>query len=91
MSKYHFEFDLPKSAYLRKNRGIGFEEIITLIEAGKLLDSLPHPKRDKYTQQEIFILDIGGYVWIVPYICKGDAVRLITCYPSRKETKKWFL
>jgi hypothetical protein len=89
MGSYSFEFDLSNSVYLREQRGIGFEEIITLIEAGNLLAVLPHPRPDKYPGQELYCIDIDGYVWIAPYIRKGDAIRLITCYPSRKETKKW--
>ncbi len=91
MSNNSFEFDLLKSAYLRESRGIGFEEIVILIETGKLLCVLPHPKQGKYGGQELYVVDVGGYVWLVPCIKRGNSIRLITCYPSRKETKKWLL
>jgi uncharacterized DUF497 family protein len=89
MNEKKFEFDIAKSAWLRKQRGIGFEEIITLIEAGKLLASIDNPNQDEYAQQKIYLIDIEQYVWLVPYINRGDVIRLITCYPSRKITKKW--
>lgn len=89
MSGYGFEFDLLKSAYLRESRGIGFEEIIALMENGNLLGVLPHPNPSKYPGQELYCIDVDGYVWIAPYLKKGNVIRLITCYPSRKETKKW--
>jgi uncharacterized DUF497 family protein len=43
--EYHFAFDAEKNARLKAERGIGFEEIIALIESGKLLALLDHPNR----------------------------------------------
>ncbi len=85
-----FEFDLSKSALLRKTRGIGFEEIVVLIEEGRLLAVLSHPNSDRHPQQEIYLVDVNGYVWVVPILKSNGIVRLITCYPSRKETKIFF-
>ena len=89
MNKTNFEFDAAKSAWLRKQRGIGFEEIIVLIEAGKLLFSTEHHNKLKHGEQGIYEIDVENYIWLVPYIKKEHNIRLITCYPSRKATKKW--
>lgn len=84
-----FEFDLAKSALLRKTRGMGFEEIVVLIEEGRLLAILPHPNSNKHPEQEVYLVDVNGYVWVVPTIKNNGVVRLVTCYPSRKETKNF--
>lgn len=90
MGNNSFEFDLSKSAFLRQTRGIGFEEIISIIEDGGVLSVLPHPNQNKHPEQQIYILDVCGYVWMMPVVVKDNGViRLITCYPSRKETKKY--
>ena len=40
----YFAWDDAKNAKLRKERGIGFEDIVFHIERGDLLDILEHPK-----------------------------------------------
>lgn len=89
MDNIKFEFDSGKSSFLRKQRGFGFEEIIILIEAGKLLATIEHPKLNDYPEQKIYLLDIKNYIWLVPHVKRGNIIRLITCYPSRKATKQW--
>ena len=89
MDSIRFEFDSGKSSFLRKQRGFGFEEIIILIEAGKLLATIEHPKANDYPEQKIYLLDVENYIWLVPHVKRGNIIRLITCYPSRKATKQW--
>ena len=89
MDNIRFEFDSVKSLFLRGQRGFGFEEIIVLIEAGKLLAAIEHPKPDVYPEQKIYLLDVENYIWLVPHVKRGNVIRLITCYPSRKATKQW--
>ena len=46
-----YDFDPEKNAWLIANRGISFEQIIALIEAGKLLQILEHSNQAKYPGQ----------------------------------------
>lgn len=82
-----FEWDERKNAFLKKERGISFEEIVNLIAQGELIAVRNHPNPEKYPDQKIFILDVDGYAWVVPFEKRGDRLRLITAYPSRKWTK----
>ena len=84
----NFAFDPEKDAKLRRERGMGFEDIIALIEAGKLLRVLEHENRDKYPNQWIYEVDVGGYVYVVPVVRDGDTLFLKTIFPSRKATKR---
>ena len=54
---------------------------------GAYLDILENPSRPN---QSIFVLDIEGYVWVVPFVMDsaGDIV-LKTAYPSRKMNKRY--
>jgi hypothetical protein len=88
MIEYIFEFDYEKSAWLKEERGIGFEEIIALIESGKLLGVLEYPNKQKYPHQFIYEVDVDGYVYVVPFVKTESRIFLKTIHPSRKATKK---
>jgi hypothetical protein len=84
----YFEYDLAKSKWLRKERGLGFEEIIEYIESGWVLEIIPEPNQQKHPNQWIYEIAIDGYVFEVPfYELKGRHI-LKTLYPSRRATKK---
>ncbi len=83
-----YDFDPEKNACLIANRGLSFEQIIALIEAGKLLKILEHPNQAKYPGQLIYEVDVDGYVHIVPVTPKGSKLFLETIYPSRNATRK---
>jgi hypothetical protein len=69
-----------KSERLKRTRGVSFEEIIT----AKLVDILSHPLREN---QKLMLFEYKSYIWIVPFMDKGDEIFLKTLYPSRKYTK----
>jgi uncharacterized DUF497 family protein len=85
-----YEFDPEKNAWLLANRGIGFEQIIALIEAGELLQVLEHPNQTKYPGQLLYEVDVDGYVHVVPVTPRGTALILETILPEpeRRSTGK---
>ena len=85
----YFAWDDAKNAKLRKERGIGFEEIVFHIERGDLLEILDHPNPARYGGQRIFVLRREDYVYLVPFVEDEDTVFLKTIIPSRKETKEY--
>lgn len=88
--KPHYEFSPEKNHQLIQERGISFEEVIMAIEEGAVLDVLPHPKLDKYPNQEMYILNIEDYVYLVPFVRKDkNTVFLKTIFPHRKLTKRY--
>ncbi len=84
-----FDFDPEKSALLRKNRGIGFEEIIVLIEAGHIRRIIDHPNAAKYPHQKMYYVEIDDYIYAIPTVRNDDIVFLKTIYPSRKATRTY--
>ncbi|MBI2891250.1 MAG: BrnT family toxin [Nitrospirae bacterium] len=86
---YEFEFDPAKNALLKKERGVSFEEIILLIDEGHLLDVVEHPNKARYPGQRIYVVDVGGYVHLVPFVREGNRITLKTVYPSRKATREY--
>lgn len=88
--KLHYEFAAEKNQLLIKERGISFEDVIAALDNGDLLDVVTHHNASKYPNQEIYMVDIDGYVYLVPYVRKDDnTVFLKTIFPSRKLTKKY--
>ncbi len=88
--KSHYEYSADKNQLLIKERGISFEDVIAALDNGKLLDTIIHHNKVKYSNQETHIVDIGGYVYLVPFVKKDkQTVFLKSIIPSRKFTKKY--
>ncbi len=85
----YFAWDDAKNAKLRKERGIGFEDVVFHIERGDLLDILEHPNPSRYAGQRIFVVRREDYVYLVPFVEDEHTVFLETIIPSRKATKEY--
>lgn len=86
-----FEWDEEKNNKLKREREIGFEDVVTSIDEGNLLAVLDHHKRDKYPNQKIYVVKIEDYVYLVPFVEDEEKRFLKTIYPSRKMTKKYLI
>lgn len=78
-----------KNAWLKQTRGIGFEDILFYVENGCLVDDLTHPNQSKYPDQRMMVIDINGYIYLVPYAEDQKEIFLKTIIPSRKATKQY--
>ena len=70
-------------------RGIGFEEIVFLIEHGNLLDVLEHPNQARYPSQQVLVVRRADYVLLVPFVEEENYFFLKTIIPSRKATREY--
>ena len=86
----HFVWNSEKNAQqLIRERGISFERVIFHIERDEILDVVKHPNPTKYPNQRMFILDIGNYAYLVPFVETETEIFLKTIIPSRKATRKY--
>jgi uncharacterized DUF497 family protein len=85
----HLTWDEGKNERLRSERGISFEEIVFHIQRGDLLDILEHPNQAKYKGQRVFVVNVNGYVYLVPFVESEQEVFLKTIIPSRRATKRY--
>ncbi len=85
----YFSWDTDKNDKLKASRGISFEEIVFHIDRGDLLDILDHPNQERYGGQRIFVVNVGGYGYLVPFLETEGQVLLKTIIPSRKATRKY--
>ncbi len=84
-----FEWNTEKNKKLKEERSICFEDVITAIHEGKLLDIIEHSNKDKYPNQKVYIVEFNEYVYLVPFVRNEDKIFLKTIYPDRKMTKKY--
>ncbi len=84
-----FTWNPEKNDLLKKERGIGFEDIVFHIGAGDVLEVLAHPNRERYPNQQILVVLVEGYAYLVPFVETETEVFLKTIIPSRKATKKY--
>lgn len=78
----YFDWDEAKNEKLKAERGIGFEEIVFLIGADRVLDILDHPNRECYAGQRIFVIERNGYAYLVPFVEDDRSIFLKTIIPK---------
>jgi hypothetical protein len=83
-----FKWSADKNRLLRQNnsRAVCFEDIVSAIENGGLLDDIEHENAAKYPHQRMYIVLYDNYIYAVPYVRDEEGVFLKTVYPSRKFT-----
>jgi len=85
-----FRWNAEKNEILARERGITFEEIVQRIESGARIIETDHPNKEKYPNQNILIVDVEGYAYLVPCVIDENEYFLKTIIPSRKATKKYY-
>jgi uncharacterized DUF497 family protein len=89
MTVKSFDWNPDKNQQLIEERGVSFEDVIFFIQGDGLLDDIEHPNSKKYPDQRIFVVNIDGYVHLIPYIETEEIIFLKTVIPSRKATKQY--
>jgi uncharacterized DUF497 family protein len=84
-----FRWDNEKNEWLKKNRGVSFEQVVLLMEREEVLEIVEHPNQNKYLGQKIATVMIDDYAYLVPYVQESDEIFLKTIIPSRKATNKY--
>jgi uncharacterized DUF497 family protein len=85
----YYNWNTDKNEQLMKERGVSFERVVILLNQGHILDVIAHPNQERYPHQRMFILEMDGYCYLVPFVEHDEEVFLKTIIPSRKATKKY--
>jgi len=85
----YYKWNNEKNERLKTERGISFFQITMHIERGDLLDIVAHPNQSKYPNQQILVVKINDYVYLVPFIENENGKFLKTIIPSRKATRDY--
>jgi len=86
-----YDWDSDKNKLLINQRGVSFEEVISILESGEVLDVVNHPNKKKYPHQKMYIIEINEYAYLVPFVADGNKIFLKTIIPNRKANKKYLL
>jgi len=78
-----------KNTWLKVNRSICFQDIYQAILLDQVIDIIKHPNKQKYPSQKIIIVNIAGYIYLVPFVEDEKKIFLKTIYASRKLNKKY--
>jgi uncharacterized DUF497 family protein len=84
-----YTWDPRKNERLQRERGVSFESVVEAIQTGGFLVNQEHPNAKKYPGQRIFVVNLRGYAYIVPFLETETEVKLITVIPSRKATREY--
>ena len=87
----YYAWSAEKNESLKLDRGVSFEEVVFHIERGDLLDVLEHPNQRRYPGQRIFVVDIRGYAYLVPFVESEREIFLKTAIPNRRATNTYLV
>jgi uncharacterized DUF497 family protein len=84
----YVEWSEEKNNKLKKERGIGFEEVVNVMNKGEIIDVIDNPSSN-FRNQRVYVLEINTYIYYVPFIKEEGKIFLKTIIPSRKATRKY--
>lgn len=85
----YYKWDIIKNEKLKSERGVSFEQVVMHIERGDVLDIFVHPNKEEYPNQQIIIVEINEYAYLVPFVQSSKGKFLKTIIPSRKATRDY--
>ena len=81
-------WDPEKAKRLRDDKtrgGLSFEECVIAIEGNGVLDIVENPSTN-HPSQHVYVLNLEGYAYGVPFVESEDEIFLKTMFPSRVYT-----
>lgn len=85
----YFDWNEEKNKVIKKQRGVGFEDVVQAFEDGMVLDILEHHNPIVYENQKLFVVELNSYIHYVPFVVDNDKYFLKNIIPSRKLHKKY--
>lgn len=87
MTNKEIRWNEEKNQLLKMQRNLDFEDVLDEMKAGRILGRKTHPNKQKYPNQEIFIIKLKDYICYVPFVESKDEIFLKSIIPSRKLNK----
>ncbi|MDO8497977.1 MAG: toxin [bacterium] len=84
----YIDWSKDKNKKLKKERGIGFEQIVISIYKEKVIDIINNPSSN-FPTQKVYVVELNNYVYYVPFVEDEEKIFLKTIIPSRKIRKKY--
>jgi len=78
-----------KNSILKQTRNVSFEDVENAIMNNNILDIVLHHNQEKFSHQELMIVQIRNYTYYVPFLMNEEEIFLKNIIPSRKYHKKY--
>ena len=78
-----------KNSILKQTRNVSFEDVENAIMNDNVLDIVSHHNQEKFSHQELMIVQISHYTYYVPFVMNEEEIFLKNIIPSRKYHKKY--
>ncbi|MBI5470634.1 toxin [Candidatus Kaiserbacteria bacterium] len=85
------EWSEEKNRELLHSRGVSFNDVALAIEKDEIIDILPHWNKGRFGHQEIIVLELNGYIHVVPCVVDNEKVFLKTIFAHRDVAKRYLL
>lgn len=86
----NFAWSHEKDRILKAQRKVSFNDAANAIREGRVVDLLPHHNQERYPGQEIYYVQIRGYIYMVPFVKEEDGTEFLkTVIPSGKATRRY--
>lgn len=89
MNVESYSWSVEKNERLKAERNVSFEDVVFHVIGGHVLDVIAHPNPARYPEQQVLIVQMREYAWLVPFVQEGKEAFLKTIIPSRKATKMY--
>ena len=84
-----YAWNSEKNEQLVNGRDISFEDIVVSIHLGNEVDIYDHPNQERYPGQQISVVIVEDYAFLVPFVESDEEIFLKTIIPSRRATKQY--
>lgn len=81
-----FTWNDEKNEWLKKERGLSFDDVLDCFSNGKFYGVYENPSRN-FPKQEVFLVAINDYPCIVPFVETDLEIFLKTIIPDRRFKK----
>ncbi|MEK7588000.1 MAG: DUF4258 domain-containing protein [Patescibacteria group bacterium] len=80
-------WDPVKNEKLKRERNISFEDVLDVLLENGAVGRFPHPNQKRYPNQQVFVIVMKDYAYVVPFVEDDEKTFLKTIFPSRKYTR----
>ena len=83
-----FTWNEEKNRWLIVERQVSFVQVVAAIHHDRLA-IIPNPNQETYPGQQMFVVEIDDYAWVVPADRTSAGWFLHTAYPNRTMTRRY--
>lgn len=85
-----FEWNPEKDQQLTEQRGVSFADVVESIVRDGPVDTYVHPNQRRYPGQNIYVVDIRDYLYLVPFVEQDEGRRFLkTIIPNQRAMRRY--